>query len=72
MKQSKPKKQPTRDDLASAWKTIRDQFQIIGLQADTISRQNRLPGTICKADRRLPESRKSQDKRHASRSRYVN
>ena len=46
MKQSKPKKQPTRDDLASAWKTIRDQSQIIGLQADMIRRQNRLPGTI--------------------------
>jgi hypothetical protein len=72
MKQPKPKKQPTRDDLASAWKTIRDQSQIIGLQADTIRGQNRLPGPICKADRRLPESSKSQDKRHASRSRYVN
>jgi hypothetical protein len=44
MKQCKPKKQPTRDDLASAWKMIRDQSQIIGLQADTISRQNRFIG----------------------------
>ncbi|HXM24027.1 MAG TPA: hypothetical protein VN948_22410 [Terriglobales bacterium] len=72
MKQPKPKKQPTRDDLASAWKTIRDQFQIIGLQADAIRHQDRLPETIYKADKRLPESRKSHDKRHPSRSRYVN
>ena len=36
MKQSKFKKQPTRDDLAAVLKTIRDQSQIIKLQAETI------------------------------------
>ena len=30
------KKQPTRDDLAAVWKTIRDQSQIIKMQADKI------------------------------------
>jgi hypothetical protein len=32
------KKQPTREDLAAAFRTIRDQYQIIKLQAQTIYR----------------------------------
>jgi len=70
MKQHKPKKQPTRDDLASAWKTIRDQSEIIELQAK-IRRQDHLPETEGE-DRRLGELKKSQGKRRASPSRYVN
>ena len=42
MKQSKSKKQPTRDDLAAAWKIIRDQSQIIRLQAERIHCQKEL------------------------------
>ena len=43
MNKLKPKRQPTRDDLASALHTIRDQSQIIGLLARMISRQPRAP-----------------------------
>ena len=39
MKQSKSKKQPTRDDLAAAWKMIRDQSQIIKLLTERLCRQ---------------------------------
>jgi len=39
MKQSK--RQPTRNDLAAAWNTIRDQSQIIKLQAERIRRLER-------------------------------
>ena len=41
MKQSKFKKQPTRDDLATAWKTIRDQSRIIRLLAERVRCQIR-------------------------------
>ena len=46
MKQSEFKKQPTRDDLAATWKIIRDQSQIIKLQAEKIRRQNQVLGTV--------------------------
>jgi hypothetical protein len=60
MKKSKPKRQPTRDDLASALRTIRDQSQIIGLQAKTISRQERAPRKP-EANKRPIAAKKSKD-----------
>jgi hypothetical protein len=42
----KSKKQPTRDDLAAALRTIRNQYQIIKLPAETIRRQEQLLGTV--------------------------
>ena len=71
-KQPKPKKQPTRGDLAQAWKTIRDQFEIIELQADAISRQDHLPEIEGEADRRLAELKKSRGKRRGPPNRYLN
>ena len=70
MNQHKPKKQPTRDDLASAWKTIRDQSEIIELQAK-IRRQDRLKETDVE-NRRMGRLKKSQGKRLAAPGRYVN
>jgi len=70
VKQNKPKKQPTRDDLASAWKLIRDQSEIIELQAK-IHRRDRLQETEGE-DTRPGPLKKSQGKRRASPSRYVN
>ena len=55
MKQSK--KQPTREDLATAWKTIRDQSQIIKLQAEAIRRQEQVLGNVLMAYPRLEELR---------------
>jgi hypothetical protein len=49
MKQSESKKQPTRSDLAAAWKTIRDQSHIIKLQLETIHRQDQVLGTVLMA-----------------------
>jgi len=40
----KSKKRPTRDDLAATWKIIRDQSQIIKLQAVMIRRQSQVLG----------------------------
>ena len=51
------KKQPTRDDLAAAWKTIRDQSQIIKLQAEKIRRLERVMGHVLLAYPRLEELR---------------
>ena len=51
------KKQPSRDDLAAAFKTIRDQYQIIKLQGDTIRRQEQLLGTVLLTYPRLEELR---------------
>ena len=51
------KKQPTRDDLATAWKTIRDQSQIIKLQAEAIRRQEQVLGNVLMAYPRLEELR---------------
>jgi hypothetical protein len=70
MKQHKPKKQPTRDDLAAAWKTIRDQSEIIELQAK-IHRQDHLLKSGSE-NRRPGKVKKSQGKRSASPSGYVN
>ena len=39
MKQPRCKKQPTRDDLATVWKMIRDQSQIINLLTERLRRQ---------------------------------
>ena len=71
MKQNKPKKQPTRDDLASALHTIRDQSHIIALQAKTISRQMRAP---LKPDANKKPMDLNKPKTHQRRSpdRYVN
>jgi hypothetical protein len=55
MKRSK--KQPTRDDLAAAWKTIRDQSQIISLQAEKIRRLEQAMGDVLRAYPRLEEFR---------------
>lgn len=46
MKQPRCKKQPTRDDLATAWKMIRDQTQIIKLLTERLRRQERVLGSI--------------------------
>jgi hypothetical protein len=51
------KKQPSRDDLAAAFRTIRDQYQIIKLQGDTIRRQEQLLGTVLLTYPRLEELR---------------
>ena len=53
MKQSK--RQLTRDDLAAAWKTIRDQSQIVKLQSETIRRQEKVLGNVLMAYPRLEE-----------------
>jgi hypothetical protein len=70
VKQHKPKKQPTRDDLAVAWKIIRDQFEIIELQAK-IQGEGPLPGIESK-DRSLRQLKKPQNKQRVLPSRYVN
>jgi hypothetical protein len=57
MKQSKFKTRPTRDDLATAWKIIRDQSRIIKLLADKIRRQDQVPGNVLMAYPRLEELR---------------
>jgi hypothetical protein len=57
MKQSKSKRQPTRGDLAAAWKIIRDQFQIIRLQAERIQRQRKLLASVLMTYPRLDELR---------------
>ena len=57
MKQSKFKTRPTRDDLATAWKIIRDQSRIIKLLADKIRRQDQVLGNVLMAYPRLEELR---------------
>jgi hypothetical protein len=57
MKQSKFKTRPTRDDLAAAWKIIRDQALIIKLQAEKIRRQDQVLGNVLLAYPRLEELR---------------
>jgi hypothetical protein len=52
-----PKRQPTRDDLAAAWKTIRDQSQIIKLQAEKLRRLERAMGDVLLAYPRFEEFR---------------
>ena len=44
--QREAKNQPTRDDLAAMWKTIRDQSQIIKMQADKIRTLERVIGRV--------------------------
>jgi hypothetical protein len=55
MKQSK--RPPTRDDLAAAWKTIRDQSKMVKLQAETIRRQEKVLRNVLMAYPRLEELR---------------
>jgi hypothetical protein len=57
MKQSKFKKQPTRDDLAAAWKMIRDQSQVIKLLTERLGCQDQVLGTVLMAYPRLEELR---------------
>jgi hypothetical protein len=57
MKQSKSKKQPTRDDLAAAWKMIRDQSQIIKLLTERLRRQEQVLGSVLMAYPRFEELR---------------
>jgi hypothetical protein len=57
----KSKKQPTREDLAAAFRTIRDQYQIIKLQAQTICRQEKMLGNVLMAYPRVEELRISKD-----------
>ena len=57
MKQPRCKKQPTRDDLATAWKMIRDQTQIIKLLTERLRRQERVLGSILMAYPRFEELR---------------
>jgi hypothetical protein len=51
------KKQPTREELAAAFRTIRDQYQIIKLQAQTIYRQEKVLGNVLMVYPRLEELR---------------
>jgi hypothetical protein len=51
------KKQPSLDDLAAAFKMIRDQYQIIKLQGNTIRRQEQLLVTVLLTYPRLEELR---------------
>jgi hypothetical protein len=55
MKQSKFKNQPTRDDLAAAWKVIRDQERIIRLLIEKTRHQDRAMGNLLMAYPRLEE-----------------
>jgi predicted ATPase len=71
MKKHAPKRQPTRDDLASVLHTIRDQSQIIGLQAKTISRQLRTHQKP-DANKRSIALKKSKHNASGSPDRYVN
>jgi hypothetical protein len=57
MKQPRCKKQPTRDDLATAWKMIRDQTQIIKLLTERLRRQERVLGSILMVYPRFEELR---------------
>jgi hypothetical protein len=57
MQQSRFKKQPTRADLAAAWKIIRDQERIIKLLTDKTHRQDRVLGTVLMAYPRFEELR---------------
>jgi hypothetical protein len=57
MKQPRCKKQPTRADLATAWKMIRDQTQIIKLLTERLRRQERVLGSILMVYPRLEELR---------------
>lgn len=66
MKKFKAKRQPTRDDLASALHTIRDQSQIIALLARMIGREHR---TLLKPDankRPLPLNKSKANERRSS------
>ena len=71
MKKHTPKRQPTRDDFASALHTIRDQSQIIGLQAKTISRHQRVPLKPDANKKPLPPKKSTPNERR-SPDRYVN
>ncbi len=53
----KSKKRPTRDDLAAAFRTIRDQYQIIKLLTERLRRQDQVLGTVLMAYPRLEELR---------------
>jgi hypothetical protein len=53
----KAKEQPTREDLAAAFRTIRDQYQIIKLQAQTIYGQEEVLGNVLMAYPGLEELR---------------
>jgi len=53
----KSKKEPTRESLAAALRTIRDQHQVIKLQAETIRRQEKALGTVLRAYPLLEELR---------------
>jgi hypothetical protein len=57
MKQPRCKKQPTRDDLATAWKMIRGQTQIIKLLTERLRRQERVLGSILMVYPRFEELR---------------
>ena len=57
MKQPRCKKQPTRDDLATAWKMIRDQTQIVKLLTERLRRQERVLGSILMVYPRFEELR---------------
>jgi hypothetical protein len=57
MKKSKRKERPTRDDLAAAWKVIRNQERIIQLLTERIRHQDRAMGTVLMAYPRLEELR---------------
>jgi hypothetical protein len=57
MKQPRCKKQPTRDDLATASKMIRDQTQIIKLLTERLRRQERVLGSILRVYPTLEELR---------------
>jgi hypothetical protein len=53
----KSKKQPTPEDLVAAFRTIRDQYQIIKLLTERLRCQNQVLGTVLMAYPRFEELR---------------
>jgi hypothetical protein len=57
MQESRFKKQPTRADLAAAWKMIRDQERIIKLLTEKTHRHDRVLGNVLMTYPRFEELR---------------
>jgi hypothetical protein len=57
MQESRFKKQPSRADLAAAWKMIRDQERIIKLLTEKTYRQDRVLGNVLMTYPRFEELR---------------
>ena len=57
MKERKPKRRPTRQDLALMWRMLRDQVRMIASQSDTIRRLENLIRTLLTRKRAETPSR---------------